>query len=262
MKKTLKITLLVIVYLLAFSTSVEAYTADFTGTPTSVNSEETFTVKITVDEATTLANSHIKYDSSLFTFVEATQTNLSAAIYQSEGEVSWMYTDLNANSTGVKTFEFKFKAKKVTEDKTGTFQMSDAVFITVGEKTYEGTNVKGDKNIAVTVKAASGNTTTDKNTTTNNNTTNNTTTNNTSKNNTTSSLSSKNNTTTSGSKTNTTSTTTYNATSNNVTSDKTTTEKDSLPKTGESTTKTIVLIAGVAFIALAINFKRKANELF
>lgn len=248
MKKTLKITLLVIVYLLAFSTSVEAYTADFTGTPTSVNSEETFTVKITVDEATTLANSHIKYDSSLFTFVEATQTNLSAAIYQSEGEVSWMYTDLNANSTGVKTFEFKFKAKKVTEDKTGTFKMSDAVFITVGEKTYEGTSVKGDKNINVTVKAVSE-TTENKNTTTNNN-------------NATNSLTSKNNTTTSGSKTNTTSTTTYNATTKNAISDKTTTKKDSLPKTGESATKTMVLIAGVAFIALAINFKRKANELF
>lgn len=228
MKKTLKITLLVIVYLLAFSTSVQAYTANFSGTPTSVNSEETFTVKITVDEATTLANSHIKYDSSLFTFVSATQTNLSAAIYNSEGEISWMYTDLNANSQGVKTFEFTFKAKKVTEDKTGTFKMSDATFITVGEKTYEGNNVKGDKNIAVTVKAGKG-----------------------------TSLSSKNNTSTSGSSTNKTSTTTY----NNSNTD-TTTNKNSLPKTGEDAIRNIALIAGTTFIVLAIAFKKKAKKLF
>lgn len=228
MKKTLKITLLVIVYLLAFSTSVQAYTANFSGTPTSVNSEETFTVKITVDEATTLANSHIKYDSSLFTFVSATQTNLSAAIYNSEGEISWMYTDLNANSQGVKTFEFTFKAKKVTEDKTGTFKMSDATFITVGEKTYEGNNVKGDKNIAVTVKAGKG-----------------------------TSLSSKNNTSTSGSSTNKTSTTTYN--NSNI---DTTTNKNSLPKTGEDAIRNIALIAGATFIVLAIAFKKKAKKLF
>ena len=235
MKKTLKIALLVIVYLLASTTSVQAYTANFSGTPTSVNSEETFTLKITVDEATTLANSHIKYDSSLFTFVSATQTNLSAAIYNSEGEISWMYTDLNANSQGVKTFEFTFKAKKVTEDKTGTFQMSDAVFITIGENTYEGNNVKGDKNIAVTVKAKKG---------TNNG------------NKPSSSLSSKNNTSTSGSKTNKTSTTTYNNTDN------TTTNKNSLPKTGEDAIRNITLIAGVTFIVLAIAFKRKSKNLF
>lgn len=228
MKKTLKITLLVIVYLLAFSTSVQAYTANFSGTPTSVNSEETFTVKITVDEATTLANSHIKYDSSLFTFVSATQTNLSAAIYNSEGEISWMYTDLNANSQGVKTFEFTFKAKEVTGDKTGIFQMSDATFITVGEKTYEGNNIKGDKNIAVTVKSGKG-----------------------------TSLSSKNNTSTSGSSTNKTSTTTY----NNSNTD-TTTNKNSLPKTGEDAIRNIALIAGTTFIVLAIAFKKKAKNLF
>lgn len=259
MKKTLKITLLVIVYLLAFSSSVQAYTADFTGTPTSVNSGETFTVKITVDEATTLANSHIEYDSSLFTFVEATQTNLSASIYESEGEVSWMYTDLNANTEGVKTFEFKFKANKVTEDKTGTFKMFDAVFITVGEKTYEGTNVKGDKNIAVTVKAAGG-TTTDEDKDTNKEETKDKD----DKEDKTpsSSLSSNDKTSTSGNKKNPTSTTTYDNTSTNKTTDKTTTEKNELPKTGESTTRTIVLIAGVAFIALAVTFKRKANELF
>ncbi len=235
MKKTLKIALLVIVYLLASTTSVQAYTANFSGTPTSVNSEETFTLKITVDEATTLANSHIKYDSSLFTFVSATQTNLSAAIYNSEGEISWMYTDLNANSQGVKTFEFTFKAKKVTEDKTGTFQMSDAVFITIGENTYEGNNVKGDKNIAVTVKAKKG--TNDGNKPS-------------------SSLSSKNNTSTSGSTTNKTSTTTYNNTDN------TTTNKNSLPKTGEDAMRNITLIAGVTFIVLAIAFKRKSKNLF
>lgn len=240
MKKTLKITLLVIVYLLAFSTSVQAYTANFSGTPTSVNSEETFTVKITVDEATTLANSHIKYDSSLFTFVSATQTNLSAAIYNSEGEISWMYTDLNANSQGVKTFEFTFKAKKVTEDKTGIFQMSDAVFITVGEKTYEGNNVKGDKNIAVTVKAGKG---------TNNE--------NKDNNKTSSSLSSKNNTSINGSSTNKTSTTTY-----NTNTDKTTTNKNSLPKTGEDAIRNITLIAGTTFIVLAVMFKKKAKNLF
>ena len=157
MKRFLKITLLVIVYLLAFSAGVEAYTANFSGTPTTVKSGETFTVKVTVDESTTLANSHITYDKSLFEFVGATQTNLSASVYapKGEGEVAWMYTDMNANSKGVTTFEMKFKAKKVDKDKTGTFKMSDATFITVGQQTYEGTNVKGDKNIAVTVKAGS-----------------------------------------------------------------------------------------------------------
>ncbi len=259
MKRFLKITLLVIVYLLAFSAGVEAYTANFSGTPTTVKSGETFTVKVTVDEATTLANSHITYDKSLFEFVGATQTNLSASVYapKGEGEVAWMYTDMNANSKGVKTFEMKFKAKTVNEDKTGVFKMSDATFITVGQQTYEGTNVKGDKNIAVTVKAGSSSNSLSSR-------------DEASRNNTTASGSTTNKT--SGSTTNKTSTTTYNSSlsstnktsasssKNNTTKDTTTTEKSNLPKTGDK--GYVALIAGTVFIVLAVIYKRKAKNLF
>lgn len=261
MKRILKITLLVIVYLLAFSAGVEAYTANFSGTPTTVKSGETFTVKVTVDESTTLANSHITYDKSLFEFVGATQTNLSASVYapKGEGEVAWMYTDMDVNSKGVKTFEMKFKAKNVTEDKTGVFKMSDATFITVGQQTYEGTNVKGDKNIAVTVKAgSSSNSVSSRDEASRNNTT--TPTNGSTTNKTSGSTTNKTSTTTYNSGLSSTNKTSASSSTNNTTKDKTTTEKSNLPKTGDK--GYVALIAGTVFIILAVIYKRKEKNLF
>lgn len=261
MKRFLKITLLVIVYLLAFSAGVEAYTANFSGTPTTVKSGETFTVKVTVDESTTLANSHITYDKSLFEFVGATQTNLSASVYapKGEGEVAWMYTDMDVNSKGVKTFEMKFKAKNVTEDKTGVFKMSDATFITVGQQTYEGTNVKGDKNIAVTVKAgSSSNSVSSRDEASRNNTT--TPTNGSTTNKTSGSTTNKTSTTTYNSGLSSTNKTSASSSTNNTTKDTTTTEKSNLPKTGDK--GYVALIAGTVFIVLAVIYKRKEKNLF
>lgn len=240
MKKTLKITFLVIVYLLAFSTNVQAYKAEFTGTPITVNSDQTFTLKVTVDEATTIvADSHIKYDSSLFSFDSVTQTKLTAELTNNvEGDITWNYLDTNSNSNGVKTFEFNFKAKKVTKDTTGIFNITGGTFVSKSG-TYRETNVKGDKSISVTVlKTGTSSSLL-------------------------SSISSKENTTTSGSATPKTSTTTYgNSISGNNTLDNTIVGTKALPKTGEDRVRNSALITGTIFIALAVIYKRKSKNLF
>ncbi len=237
MKKSIKTFILVIIYLFAFSTSVQSFTLKTNETPTTVNAGETFKVKLTVDEATTLANSHIKYDSSLFTFVEAKQTNMSASANQDGNEVSWMYTDLNANSEGIKTFEFTFKAKNIGETKTGTFEITDDVFITTKDRTYEKDSVNGNKTFQVTVKG-NGNTISSG-----------------TKNNPTSSE------TTSTLTTSTASTTGRTTTYDNKAADNTKVNSSNLPKTGEET-KLGMVIAGISLIITAVIFKKKEKNLF
>lgn len=236
MKKVLKITILAIICMLALTTVAQAYEANFDGTPTSVNSKEKFTLKIVVDEATTLASGTIKYDKSLFKFSGAKQKNLSAVTTE-EGTISWNYTDLSQGAEGVKSFEFEFEAKSVKTDKTGIFNLADGVFVTKSEKTYSGSNVKGDKNIAVTVKKGSQ--------------------------------------TTEGDTIILSSLATVDTNSSEVEDEKTDTKKDTttkkddttaktekLPQAGESTVRTIVLIAGILLVVIAIISRRKAKNLF
>lgn len=231
MKKVLKITFLAIICMLALTTTAQAYKANFEGTPTSVNSKETFTLKITVDEATTLASGNLEYDESLFTFVGSTQEKLSAVASNKTGVISWNYTDLDKNSEGVKAFEFEFKANSAKKDKTGIFKMVDGVFITVRDKTYSSTSAEGDKNIAITVKKGSK--------------------------------------TTEGDTIILSSLATVETTSGEVetqkdktTQDNTIAKTEKLPQAGESTARSIILISGIVLIIIAIITRRKAKNLF
>ena len=235
MKKTLKVLVLMIMCVMAFTTNAQAYKTTFAGTPTSVNSKEKFTLKIVADEETTLASGTIKYDKSLFEFSGAKQKNLSAVTTE-EGAISWNYTDLSQNSEGVKNFEFEFEAKSVKDDKTGIFNLSEGVFVTKSEKTYSGQNVKGDKNIAITVKKGSKTTEGD-----------------------TIILSSLATVETNSSEIEEKKVDTKKDT---TTKDNTTAKTEKLPQAGESTVRSIVLIAGIVLIVIAIISRRKAKNLF
>lgn len=160
MKKLITTMVMLAILVFALSTSVQAYSMSFAGTKTEVESGETFNVTISVDEQTVLANGKLSYDSSLFTFVGATQSSMSAQAYPGEGRVNWMYTDLGSNDselqkgTGTKTFVFTFKAADVTETKKGTFTLNDFVVTTAGDNEYDqaSNTVSGTKSIDVTIK--------------------------------------------------------------------------------------------------------------
>lgn len=160
MKKLITTMVMLAILVFALSTSVQAYSMSYAGTKTEVESGETFNVTIPVDEQTALANGKLLYNSSLFTFVGATQSNMSAQAYPGEGKVNWMYTDLGSNDselqkgTGTKTFVFTFKAADVTETKKGTFTLNDFVVTTTGDNEYDqdSNTVSGPKSVDVTIK--------------------------------------------------------------------------------------------------------------
>ncbi len=153
MKKTLSTVVMLIILIFALSTDVQAYTMSFTGT-TEVESGATFNVTISVDEATTLANGQLSYDSSLFTFVGATQdNNMTAQAYPSEGKVKWMYTELKTEPVGVKSFVFTFKAAEVEETKKGTFTLNDFIVTTATDTEYdqESNTISGSNSVEITI---------------------------------------------------------------------------------------------------------------
>lgn len=150
MKKVIAVILIAIIAIFGCAQAVSAYSIDLESqTPTEVTSGETFTLTVSLDENTPLANGHINYDTKLFEFVKASQNNMSAQAYTEEGYVSWMYTD--TGSTGVKSYTFTFKAKDVSKTSTGTFSLSDAVFIAESEETYEGETINGKSKVDVTI---------------------------------------------------------------------------------------------------------------
>lgn len=147
------VTLIMIVLLSIISTYVSAII--ITTENKEVKPGEEFIVEIKVDESTVLANSHINYDSNIFEFKGTTQNNLSANEVNS-GDIAWMYTEMNGNSTGVKSFEFKFKAKdNISKKQDSTFKLSDLAIITNSNQ-YEQNDITGNKEFKVIVNAKSG----------------------------------------------------------------------------------------------------------
>ena len=128
MKKVTITVIMLVIAMFMLTTNVQAYTMSFSGTKTMVEPGETFNVTVSVDEATTRANGHIKYDSSLFTFVSSTGSNMTANA--TSGTVQWLYSEPVGQETGTKSFTFTFKAADVTETKKGTFSMEDFIAIT------------------------------------------------------------------------------------------------------------------------------------
>ncbi len=154
MKKTKFLVAIIMIALLSLITTYVSAIA-ITVDNKEVKAGEEFTIEIKVDENTILGNSHISYDSNLFEFKGTEQTNLSANEVNA-GDIAWMYTDMNENSTGVKSFKFKFKAKDdISKNKEATFKLSDLALIT-GSNQYEGNDIGGNKEFKVTVNAKSG----------------------------------------------------------------------------------------------------------
>ncbi len=171
MKKVIAVILIAIIAIFGCAQAVSAYSIDLESqTPTEVTSGETFALTVSLDENTPLANGHINYDTKLFEFVKASQNNMSAQAYTEEGYVSWMYTDIG--STGVKSYTFTFKAKDVSKTSTGTFSLSDAVFIAESEETYEGETINGKRTVDVTINVKENVEDTSNNNNNNNNTSN------------------------------------------------------------------------------------------
>ncbi|MBO5348680.1 MAG: Ig-like domain-containing protein [Clostridia bacterium] len=153
MKKVLSIMFLLFV---VFCLKTNAYEMNFGNTPAQVSPGETFTVELAVDENTYLANGHITYDSNLFTYVGVDVQNMTASVYEKEGNISWMYTEISNTPVGVKSFKFKFKAKEVTKTSSGDFvvcglEEEGPKFITTKDYTYSDTEVAGRKLQTVTI---------------------------------------------------------------------------------------------------------------
>ena len=155
--KKLLVLLSSILCILAFTAGkTNAYEMNFGNTPAQVSPGESFVVEIAVSENTYLANGHITYDANLFTFEGVEQDNMSAAIYEKEGNISWMYTEISSTPIGETTFKFKFKAHEVTKTCSGDFTITGlkeegAKFITTEDYTYSGTEVGGRKTQTVTI---------------------------------------------------------------------------------------------------------------
>ena len=153
MKKVTITAIMLVIAMFMLTTNVQAYSMSFSGTKTTVEPGETFNVTVSVDEATTRANGHIKYDSSLFTFVSSTGSNMSASA-ETAGTVQWLYSEPAGQENGAKSFTFTFKAAEVTETQKGTFTMED--FIAITKENEEGygqdkNTISGTTSVEVTI---------------------------------------------------------------------------------------------------------------
>ncbi len=156
MKKVTITAVMLVIAMFMLTTNVQAYSMSFSGTKTTVESGETFNVTVSVDEATTRANGHIKYDSSLFTFVSSTGSNMTANA--TSGTVQWLYSEPVGQETGTKSFTFTFKAADVTETKKGTFTMEDFIAITKDNEEGYGQDkntIGGTSSVEVTINKKS-----------------------------------------------------------------------------------------------------------
>ena len=152
MKKVTITAIMLVLTMFMLTTNVQAYSMSFSGTKTTVEPGETFNVTVSVDEATTRANGHIKYDSSLFTFVSSTGNNMTANA--TSGTVQWLYSEPVGQETGTKSFTFTFKAADVTETKKGTFSMEDFIAITKNNEEGYGQDkntIGGTSSVEVTI---------------------------------------------------------------------------------------------------------------
>lgn len=104
---------------------------------------EEFTFSINVDKQTPLANGHIKFDNSKLEYLGSDQANLNQNIV-GEGDIAWMYIDLEAQ--GTKSFEFKFKVK---EDGESEISLEDLAFVDSDGNTYENEQISGNTSIKV-----------------------------------------------------------------------------------------------------------------
>ena len=157
MKKTIRILTLIFIFFCIFCMKSNAFEVNFGNTPAQVSPGEDFIVEISTSEKTYLSNGHIKYDANLFTYEGLdNQPNMSANIYDENGNLAWMYTEISSAPVGTSTLKFKFKAKKVTQTSSGDFVITgtdkDGVkFITNDDCTYLENEIGGRLKQTVTI---------------------------------------------------------------------------------------------------------------
>lgn len=114
-KKIIFIIKIIFLILILFNVS-KAYT--ISADDKNVKEGEEFTIILTVDEDTPLANGNINFDSSKIEFVRATQEGMTAAVKE-DGVLAWIFVNVTPEGEllGTKQFEFVFKAKSSESSK-------------------------------------------------------------------------------------------------------------------------------------------------
>lgn len=143
--KRILIVAFVIFITVASVNSARAYTINVKDVHASKGKE--FTVKLNVDTATPLANGHIKFDSSKVDFVRTTQEKMQSSIV-SDGDLAWIYIDLNGE--GVKSFEFTFKVKDSGESE---MKFEDLAFVDCNQNEFDQNHITGDSVVKVNKKS-------------------------------------------------------------------------------------------------------------
>lgn len=113
-----------------------AYAFELTMTPSEVESAETFNLNLNMNEKIYLTNGHLKFDSTLFTFVSCDTAGVEIEKIN-DNEIAWFYTELQDSPPGINDIKFKFKAASVIKDTIENFEIEDGIYINTNEKVYE-----------------------------------------------------------------------------------------------------------------------------
>lgn len=159
MKKIKEIFMLVLILIIsaAILNKVSAVTLSTSQTPESVDSNSNFIVTLKLDKKVSAITAYVNYDSNLFTVTE----NENVTKY-SDGVLSLSYANIGGTSDK-DTFEINVTSKEVTEQKNGTFKITNIVLNT-GDATDAKSLADVTLNVVVNPKTIGTNTINDTNT--------------------------------------------------------------------------------------------------
>ncbi|MBP3502044.1 MAG: hypothetical protein J6K42_00975 [Clostridia bacterium] len=103
---------------------------------------EEFTINISVDEETPLANGQIKFDASKVEFIKSSQQCMNTRVTE-DGNLAWVYVNLEE---GVKNFEFTFKIK---EKGASEMKLENLAFVDIKGNEYSENKINGNKVIKI-----------------------------------------------------------------------------------------------------------------
>ena len=119
MKKLIKQIVLIIVFIMLFTISVNAETVNLVADKTLIKSGEEVSVKLNADKNMQIAMFHIEYDKEKLQFIEEDLPGVTLKDYPEDGVVRIVYLDMSQK--GTQELSFKFKAK---ENKGGSCDLS------------------------------------------------------------------------------------------------------------------------------------------
>lgn len=103
---------------------------------------EEFTINISVDEETPLANGQIKFDASKVEFVKSSQQCMNTRVTE-DGNLAWVYVNLEE---GIKNFEFTFRIK---EKGASEMKLENLAFVDIKGNEYSENKISGNKVIKI-----------------------------------------------------------------------------------------------------------------